>query len=288
MSQYTKYRRSNKLYNILIFLILLTCIAVTVVLLWSDTIAEGAAPSEDPPATRDDAISSGAIPSGDGSSGSGTSDQSDGQQLDLSSYPQALQELYEKNPDARQFVLDYFEKRSLDPEIDLSGEIKSGAVPLLMQWDERWGYTTYSGNLMGLSGCGPTCLSMAAIYLLQDPTLDPRTIADFATENGYATDGDGTSWTLFSEGAPKLGISCNELPLNKGDIDNALESGCLVACVMGPGDFTDAGHYILLTGIQDGEYVVNDSNSYKNSERTWSYDELESQVRNIWALCKAG
>lgn len=203
---------------------------------------------------------------------------------DISDYPEALLMLYIKNPDARQFVLDYFSAKDNEAQIDLSEYSDSDSVPLLMQWDERWGYTSYSGNLFGLSGCGPTCLSMVAIYLTGDTSLSPKYMAEFSTENGYSTNGNGTAWALFSEGSAELGLSAQELPLSEGIIDSHLASGEPVVCIMGPGDFTDSGHYIVLTGVKDGEYTVNDPNSYKNSERTWSYEDISGQIRNLWAF----
>ena len=53
---------------------------------------------------------------------------------------------------------------------------------------------------------------------------------------------------------------------------------------LGPGDFTTEGHYIVLSGLEDGLFRVNDPNSYINSARLWSYEELEGQIRNIWAI----
>ena len=272
-----RYANENKFYGRVIFLLLLVCAAAAALML-STRLPADTQPGSG--ASLGDAVSSGLF----AELGASVPLEQNGGETDLSLYPQELQELYYKNPEARSFVLDYFEKRDGHQEVDLSSLKGSDQVPLLMQWDERWGYEQYAGGLMGLTGCGPTCLSMAAIYLLDDPSLDPYTVAQFATENGYATDGDGTYWTLFSEGCLSLGLTSRQLPLNKGDIDLALEGGELVACIMGPGDFTTSGHYILLTGIENGEYTVNDSNSRENSQKTWSYEDISGQIRNLWAL----
>ena len=54
---------------------------------------------------------------------------------------------------------------------------------------------------------------------------------------------------------------------------------------MGPGDFTDGGHFIVLTGADgEGNLTVNDPNSYRNSERTWTFDEIRDQIDNLWVL----
>ena len=64
----------------------------------------------------------------------------------------------------------------------------------------------------------------------------------------------------------------------------ALEEGKPVILAMGPGDFTSTGHYILLTAWEEDAFRVNDPNSVENSQKLWTYEELESQIRNIWAI----
>ena len=117
--------------------------------------------------------------------------------------------------------------------------------------------------------------------------MTPDKIAGFAQRNGYYEAGYGSSWTLISEGAEKLGLKATELPLVKKKMVNALEAGNPVILAMGPGDFTTAGHYIVLTGVEDGKFRVNDPNSRENSQRLWSYEEIEGQIRNIWAISAA-
>ena len=50
----------------------------------------------------------------------------------LDDYPDALVQLYARNPDARDFVRDYPKKKDLTPTIDLSGLAGSETVPLLL------------------------------------------------------------------------------------------------------------------------------------------------------------
>lgn len=88
-------------------------------------------------------------------------------------------QLYARNPDARDFVRDYPKKKDLTPSIDLSNLSGSKTVPLLLQWDERWGYRECNESIIGLAGCGPTCLSMATIYLTGDTTKDPLWMCRF-------------------------------------------------------------------------------------------------------------
>lgn len=205
--------------------------------------------------------------------------------LSLSEWPEELLDLLEKNPEAQEFVLNYPIKKDLDSEIDLTEYLDSSDVPLLLQWDERWGYSQYAGELMGLSGCGPTCLSMVCLYLLDDASYTPRYIAQFATENGYSVSGNGSSWTLISEGGEKLGLDVTEIPLDENRIIRNLEVGNPIICVMGPGFFTSTGHFIVLTEYEDGYVKVNDPNSPNRSEQTWKLTEVMEQIRNLW-VCR--
>lgn len=205
--------------------------------------------------------------------------------LSLSAWPPVLLTLLEKNTDAKDFVLNYPIMKDVDQQIDLSEYKDSDSVPLLLQWDERWGYTEYGGELMGLSGCGPTCLSMVCIYLLNDIQYTPRYIADFAERNGYCVPGNGSSWTLISEGGRMLGLDVIEIPLDENRIIRNLEVGNPVICVMGPGDFTSTGHFIVMTGYEDGKISVNDPNSPTRSNMLWEYDSIKDQIRNLW-VCR--
>lgn len=75
--------------------------------------------------------------------------------VSLADYPDALVQLYARNPDARDFVRDYPKKKNLTPTIDLSGLAGSETVPLLLQWDERWGYREYNESIIGLASASP-------------------------------------------------------------------------------------------------------------------------------------
>ena len=196
-------------------------------------------------------------------------------------YPEDLIELLETNAETAEFVLNYPFREEL--EIDLTAYSRA-TVPLFLQWDPMWGYETYGSGCIGQTGCGPTCLAMAGYYLTGDETFNPKAVADFAAENGYYASGYGSSWTLISEGAGKLGLTAKELPLVKGKMVDAVEKGHPVILALGKGDFTSSGHYIVLTGWKDGAFTVNDPNSRVRSGKLWTYEELEGQIRNIWEI----
>jgi len=114
--------------------------------------------------------------------------------------------------------------------------------------------------------------------------MNPLDVAEFAEKNGYYAKGYGSSWTLISEGAEKLGLKARELPLVKKKMVDALEAGNPVILALGKGDFTTTGHYIVLTGVEEECFRVNDPNSRERSKQLWSYEQLEKQIRNIWEV----
>ena len=197
-------------------------------------------------------------------------------------YPRSLIELLDRNPETEAFVLNYpfYEETSYD-----LSETDRSTVPLLLQWDSRWGYEKYGSDMMAITGCGPTCLAMAGYYLTGDADIfDPAAVAAFAERNGYYASGYGSSWTLISEGAVKLGLDVTEIPLVEKRIKDNLEVGNPIICAMGAGDFTSSGHYIVLIGLKDGKFIVNDPNSPENSQKLWSYEQIQGQIRKLWVI----
>ena len=201
--------------------------------------------------------------------------------LSIGEYPWEIIGLYENNPETREFVLNYPFREKKEPDLVGFGR---ETVPLFLQWDPMWGYDDYGSSCIAVTGCGPTCLAMVGYYLTGESRFNPAEVAQFAEKNRYYEPGYGSSWTLISEGAGKLGLSAKELPLVKKKMITALEEGCPVILALGEGDFTSSGHYIVLTGWTGEAFTVNDPNSRIRSEMLWTYEQLEGQIRNIWAI----
>lgn len=202
-------------------------------------------------------------------------------------YPDSLITLYENNPEARQFVLDYKEYKDNNDPIDLSSDVEGGTIPLFIQWDERWGYNKYGDNFLAITGCGPTSLSMVYVGLTGDTSMNPYEIAKKAESEGYYMIGSGSSWNMMTELANELGLSASELGMDENAVRSHLQNNHPIICIMGPGDFTNTGHFIVLTGIaENDEIIVNDPNSRKNSNKTWKFSTFSSQIKDMWVYSK--
>lgn len=203
------------------------------------------------------------------------------QSIEQSELPKQLLEMQDKYPETAQFVSEYAAKKDVAPAGTV-GEVIKGEIPLLIQWDERWGYQEYGDFLIATDGCGPTSLSMVVVGLTGDASVTPYRVACYAQNNGYYESGAGSKWTLMTEGAAHFGVTGIELPLYKESVFDALEAGMPIICSVGAGDFTTSGHFIVLVGVSDGKIIVNDPNSKANSSKLWDYERLEEQIINLW------
>lgn len=234
-----------------------------------------------------------AKPDGMGETGeAGQTGEMDEPELDWDMYPDEMFEMYEKYPETLPFILGYPEAKKSgktkrdgveNSKIDIAEECHKGKVPLLIQWDQRWGYGPYGESMIGISGCGPTCLSMVVVGLTGDTRWNPARVAAFSENHGFMVPGVGTDWRLFSTGAEQLGLRVQRLQLQENELYRELMAGHPVICSVKPGDFTYTGHFIVLVGIDDeGRVKVNDPNSPKNSARKWSFEKVFRQIKAAW------
>ena len=197
--------------------------------------------------------------------------------------PESILEVGRKYPEAMEYVEGYERYKDADLSMDVSEEMEERDIPLFIQWDKRWGYKRYGQSYIGVSGCGPTCLAMVVCGLTDNGNINPYVVANYAADNGFYTYGQGTSWSLMTEGAWYYGINVEGGEISAEFILNNLNEDTPMICSMRPGDFTYTGHFIVLTGIdEDGKIIVNDPNSRNNSNKHWDVDTLVSQIKAIW------
>ncbi len=202
----------------------------------------------------------------------------------INKYPKDMIHLFVSNPEARTFVLDYpAHIGDTDFGIIDDSELENG-VPRFQQWDERWGYYPYGSSVLGLTGCGPTCLSMVIVGLTENKDATPAAVASFSAQNGYYVNGVGTAWDLMTTGAANYGLSSVQVGLSEDEMVSELSSGHPIIASMGPGDFTSNGHFIVITGYANGKFEVNDPNSKKRSNEGWYYSTLAPQIVSLWAF----
>lgn len=198
---------------------------------------------------------------------------------DYDKYPEQLLDMLSRNIEMLDYVLD-FSKQKGKVSNDYIENFSDG-IPLLLQWDKRWGYGQYGENYIAISGCGPTSLAMVIVGLTHDLSITPYKVSQYSEKKGYYINGSGTSWNLMTD-VSVWGIKSREISLSKSTIFNALQNNHPIICSMRKGDFTTTGHFIVLVGIENGKIKVNDPNSKSRSNTLWSYDRLQGQIKNLW------
>lgn len=239
--------------------------------------------------------------------------------LDSDTYKDQLTELYKKRPETKeiilnrekysddllswlfdheealQWVIDYPEQSARSEEelsaqglqaVNLKDYRIQNHIPVYFQWSEVWGYASYGSENIGMGGCGPTSLSMVATGLTGNTSFTPKYVADMSVNMGYYVDGVGTDWTLMTSGASELGINSAQLTnWSEDSLKSELSAGHPIICSMGPGDFTNQGHFIVLSGLtEDGKVLINDPNSKINSRKKWDMNTIINQMNAAWSF----
>lgn len=129
------------------------------------------------------------------------------------------------------------------------------------------------------SGCGAVCVSMVISYLTGEEDQTPDKLFRRAVRKGEYS-GSGLSHETLSALLEENGVQ-SEWISNKADgIIAALEEGKPVVAHMGPGTFTNAGHYLVLRGItEDGKILLNDPASPERTAEAYSIKTLINQAR---------
>jgi hypothetical protein len=159
------------------------------------------------------------------------------------------------------------------------------------QSDPDWADQAYGRDRIGPYGCGPTALAMVLASIGED--ADPASVAQDAVDLGCWAPRSGSYSTIVSNIAEAYGLTAESVSERTPDaLCDAILSGKVLVALMGPGHFTQRGHYILIRGVTlSGELLVADPNSRERSLMVWDpqiiLDELSKNTSNggpLWAI----
>ena len=72
---------------------------------------------------------------------------------------------------------------------------------------------------------------------------------------------------------------------NYNVIKENVKKGNPILISVRPGDFTRTGHVMVISGMDsNGNIILNDPNSFINSQKTWKYDRLKPQIKAMWVF----
>ncbi|MEG1745451.1 MAG: papain-like cysteine protease family protein [Raoultibacter sp.] len=198
---------------------------------------------------------------------------------------QKILKLALKEPAALPFVTGFPDSYPATAGQPYTDALTKGTIPLLQQWDPRWGYVQYSSAPFGLTGCCPTAFSMVYMGLTGKADMTPAAMGELASNNGYMDEFKGTDGRFLLDESASLGLSCNTVPLDAGSLRLCLQAGEIVICNVGPGDFTDDGHFFVIVGLnEDGSAKINDPYSKVRSEKSWDIDVLTRQTIALYSF----
>lgn len=188
---------------------------------------------------------------------------SPGEELDsqLASEPALVSDTPISDPAITELVL-------VDGQEILTGGIVN--VVYFNQGQEPWASQPYGSDTIAGYGCGPTTMAMA-VASLTDLDADPVSMAQWAVDNGHWARRSGSQHSIVQAAALANGLESESCPDRTPEaLIQTLLSGKLVVALMGPGHFTQRGHFILLRGVTlSGEILVADSNSLERSLTAW-------------------
>ena len=146
-----------------------------------------------------------------------------------------------------------------------------GLLTYYNQNDTRWASSLYGGqDPISAYGCGPTVLAMIVSSFTEQCYL-PSDMADWAAANNFWSAGSGTKHNFFLEGAAAFGF--HAVPFQKftpEDVISELRSGHILVALMGPGHFSDSGHFIIIYNYWSGSQVsVADPASLERTQTPW-------------------
>lgn len=158
----------------------------------------------------------------------------------------------------------------------LGGNVK---LPYFNQGDEEWASLPFGADPIGPYGCGPTALAMAVSGLTGE-YINPGEMAAWTAERGQSAYHSGSYLSIANVTAEGFGLDCISLAdIDADGLVQALSGGGVIFALMGPGHFTDGGHFILLHGVTlTGEILVADPNSRENSLTTWEPELILSET----------
>lgn len=163
-------------------------------------------------------------------------------------------------------------------------------IPLYLQGDYPQTVCYFDGvpKSVKSSGCGAASVSMVIAYLTGNTGQTPYTLFKWAYDHGYYT-GGGLGHSCLQKLAELYGVKVTWIENDEARITETLRAGYPVIAHMGPGIFTDEGHYIVLRGItEDGYVLVNDSGSRNRNRYAYLLTSVIQQARTdkAFMICK--
>lgn len=168
---------------------------------------------------------------------------------------------------------------------------------LYYQNDPAWAdYLCGGSDRMDKYGCGPTAMAMV-ITNLTDTVVTPPQMADWAVKNGDWSIGGGSAHSLIPDAADAFGLLAESVSIHTPEaLLTCLSYDKVLVLLMGPGHFTEKGHFIVVYQANVDKTVrIADPISPERSLISWDLSLLLKELSSaedsgapIWAISKKG
>lgn len=159
-------------------------------------------------------------------------------------------------------------------------------IPLIYQYDYRKMVCSLYGSTKSVasSGCGAAAASMLIAYIRQNYDQTPYTLFYWAVDQGWYH-GDGLHYEAIRKLLSNYGVGSHLARVSGDAIVSALKGNQPIVIKMGPGTFTNNGHYIVLRGLdEDGWVLVNDPNSSSRSQYSYPISLILRECKDRYML----
>lgn len=168
--------------------------------------------------------------------------------------------------------------------------IKASRGVYISQNNDKFEKIPYGTSNVKNSGCGPISLTMALNYVYGTNVVSLEEVLKWAEENDMYEENSGTKWSLIRNFPNVVSVDCEELYIGTYEkFKESLAAGDVYITIMDKGHFTDNGHFIVVTEIQNEKVSVLDSTSICRSLKKWDaklvYDESK---KYFWRISKRG
>ena len=163
-------------------------------------------------------------------------------------------------------------------------------VDAIYQDDYTQALFEYNGypRSVSSSGCGAACVSMVIDLLAPHIDQTPETLLLWAYNHELYT-GSGLSINTLIEMLNTFELDGKLIGKHPKRIRTALRAGEPLIAYMGPGIFTNSGHYIVIAGIDKVDQVfVIDPNSKILSNQWYSLDVIFKELGNQTGIIACG
>lgn len=158
----------------------------------------------------------------------------------------------------------------------------------ISQNNDKFENIPYGTSNVKSSGCGPISLTMALNYVNGTELVKLEDVLKWAGENNMYEDNAGTRWSLLRNFPPTVSAGSKEMYISSIEqLAASIQEGEVLVTSMQKGQFTNNGHFIVITEIKDGKVSVLDPASICRSLKKWDIETVfEESNKYFWKISK--